>query len=231
MGLMVTVAADVATGLKTAGLVIVVAGGGALIFSELVGRTTAALLHPGGSSRRRGEYSAPQALVAKGRYGEAVEAYQAAAAGAPEDPLPCLKLARLFGERMGDAEEALRWYREARARGIHPDEERAVMRELVEAAERGGNGLASAPDLARYAEERAGTDEEAWARRVLTELKRELRTGAPDGDRGSAGGRRGMDPGGRTPAGPGEDETGEGAAEGPGKPPSGPSSPGDALGF
>ena len=40
----------------------------------------------------------------------------------------------------------------------------------VEAAERGGNGLLAAPDLARYAEERAGTQEEAWARVVSLQV-------------------------------------------------------------
>lgn len=178
LGLMVTVASDVTSGIKTFALVVGIAGGGSLLFSELVGRTTAQILHPTAAGRTRG-YSAPAALAAKGRYEEAIAAYQVAAGENPDDPLPCLKIARIYAERVGDAELALRWFREARSRDIHPGEERAVIREMVEAAERDGNGLRAAPDLARYAEERSGTDEEAWARRTLAELKEELRGEGP----------------------------------------------------
>ena len=158
-----------------------VPGGGSLLFSELMGRTTAQILHPTAAGRQRG-YSGAAALAAKGRYAEAVEAYATASAEAPDDPLPCLKAARLLTERMGQHEAALDWFREARKRDIHPGEERAVMREMLEAAERGGTGLRVAPDLARYAEERSGTDEANWARTTLAFLKEELK----DGREGSA---------------------------------------------
>lgn len=221
MGLMVTVAADLQTGLKWTGIIMVVAGGGSLLFSEIMGRTTAQILHPGSTARGR-EYSGVAALVARGRYQDAVLAYQEAASEYPDDYIPCLKLAALLSERVGDAEQSLRWYREARRRGIHPAEERAVMRQMVEAAERGGNGLAAAPDLARYAEERAGTDEEAWARRTLVELKRALRDSPESEDRSGTGDGAGE-------AWPASPMMGDGDPADDGDEP--PLGPGPALGF
>jgi hypothetical protein len=222
MGLMVTVASDLQTGLKWAGIIIVVAGGGSLLFSEIMGRTTAQILHPGSTARGR-EYSGVAALVARGRYQDAILAYETAAAEYPDDYIPCLKLAALLSDRVGDAEGSLRWYREARRRGIHPAEERAVMRQMVEAAERGGNGLLAAPDLARYAEERSGTDEEAWARRTLVELKQALRDAEADEGRIATAGDGGSESG-----GPGGATTERGSGEDGEEPPLG---PGAALGF
>jgi hypothetical protein len=222
MGIMVTVAADLQTGLKWTGIIIAVAGGGSLLFSEIMGRTTSQILHPSSTARGR-EYSGVAALVARGRYQDAILAYETAAAEYPDDYIPCLKLAALLSERVGDAEGSLRWYREARRRGVHPAEERAVMRQMVEAAERGGNGLLAAPDLARYAEERTGTDEEAWARRTLVELKQALREdGSDGGDRAPGGSAEGR------PGGGGEGDAGDGGSSSEDDPPLG---PGAALGF
>jgi len=231
MGLMVTVASGMELGLKTAGLIMVFAGGGSLLFSEVVGRVTAQVLHPGSVTGTRRGYSASAALAARGRYHEAIAAYRSAAAEEPDDPLPCLKVARLYTERLDDHDRALRWFREGRRRGIHPSEERAVIREMVEAAERGGNGLAAAPDLARYAEERAGTEEEAWARRVLGELKEALRaeeaSPARDGEAIEADAGTAREEGDSAGA-QAEHGSGGGAGEGEGPPPT---TPGEALGF
>lgn len=171
MGLMVTVASDVRTGLLAAGLIVVGAGGGALFFSEVMGRATAHLVHPTGG--RRGEFSAPAALAAKGRYREALDAYQGLARDAPDDPLPCLKVARLYAERLADGEAALRWFQQARARGLEEAEDRMVIREMVGVAEANAIPMRMAPELARYAEEKAGTPDESWARETLARLKRE----------------------------------------------------------
>ncbi|HSG47727.1 MAG TPA: hypothetical protein VLA43_07955 [Longimicrobiales bacterium] len=189
MGGAVAVKAGPLAGLGVFLLVAVVAGGGSLAITEVVGRAAGHLLDPS-TGRRHREYSAPASLAARGLYAEAVSAYEAAALEFPEDPAPCLAAARLCAGPLADADQALRWFRQARTRGLGGGEERVVIREMVEVAERGGNGLKAAPDLARYVEERAGTPEGDWAMERLAQLKQTLRAtelpGASTG-RGPAG--------------------------------------------
>lgn len=148
----------------------------ALAVSGLAGRSAGRLLHPGASRRPR-EYSDAAALVARGRYEEALARYRLGAEEAPEHAHPCVEVARLYTRYLDDTGESLRWFREARRRGLSPGEDRLVMREMVEAAERGGNGLLAAPDLARYAEQHEGSEEGRWASALLAELKRTLEEG------------------------------------------------------
>lgn len=180
MGGAVAVKGGLAAGLGAFLLVALVAGGGSLAITHVVGRTTGHLLHPS-TGRRHREYSGPASLAARGLNAEAVSAYAAAALEFPEDPVPCLGAARLCAGPLGDPDQALRWFRQARTRGLGAGEDRVVIREMVEAAERGGNGLAAAPELARYAEERAGTAEGVWATERLAGLKRTLRESSEEG--------------------------------------------------
>lgn len=178
MGGAVSLKAGALAGVGAFVLVALVAGGGSLIVAELAAAAAGRLLHPSGG-RRRPEYSGPASLAARGLLREAVSAYEAASHEFPDDPVPCLEAARIRAGPLGDTEGALRWFRHARARGIPRGEARVVIREMVEAAERGGNGLLAAPDLARYADERDGTAEGAWARERLAALKAGLR---PEGE-------------------------------------------------
>lgn len=173
MGLMVWYAAGTRAGWTTFFLVTAGASGFALFVSEFAGRSAGQLFHPGSSKRVR-DYSAATALAAQGRYEEAMARFRLGAEEEPEDPRPCVEVARLYTRHLDDTVEALQWFREARRRGLSSGEERLVMREMVEAAERGGNGLLAAPDLARYAEEHEEAEEGEWARNLLAELKRTL---------------------------------------------------------
>lgn len=155
-------------------LVLLVAGGGAIFVTEAVGGATGRMLHPS-MGRKHRDYSGPASLVARGLYREAVTAYRGASLEFPEDAVPCLGAARVHANHLRETETALQWFREAWRRGLPPGHDRVVIREIVEVAERGGNGLLAARDLAQYAEQRAGTAEGVWARTRLEELREALR--------------------------------------------------------
>ncbi|MDT8340791.1 MAG: hypothetical protein RQ751_04695 [Longimicrobiales bacterium] len=155
-------------------LVSVSGAGGALALTELAARAAGRLVHPSTGHRHR-EFSGPAALAARGLHADAVAAYEALAREFPEDPEPCLGAARICGGPLEDVEAALRWFRTARRRGLSEGGARIVIREIVEAAERSGNGLLAAPDLARHADEHEGTDEGRWARDRLRGLKAGMR--------------------------------------------------------
>jgi len=87
----------------------------------------------GGTTPPRRDYSAAQALVARGRYREAVEAYEIAAAESEGDPEPYLAIARLLRDHLTDFETAAAWFRRARRDArLSTGQQLLVAQELIE---------------------------------------------------------------------------------------------------
>jgi len=86
----------------------------------------------GASTPIKRDYSLAQSLAARGRYGDAVAAYQSHAVEFPDDPVPPLQLARLLGGRLQRHEEAAGWLRHARTHcTLTAGQELMVAQELV----------------------------------------------------------------------------------------------------
>lgn len=135
----------------------------------------ASIYMPGGSghSAKRREYSLAESLVARGRYEDAVSAFELAVGEHPEDPVPYLRIARVHRDHLEDPERAARWFKRARRDAeMPPARERAVTRELIELYEKMGEPTRAAPELARLAEVHEGTPEAEWALGELEEVKK-----------------------------------------------------------
>lgn len=152
---------------------LIVEGGGALMST----------IHlPSGSTRSpdRG-YSRAETMAARGIYEEAVHIYETAAQERPDDPEPCLRLARLHRDETGRHEESARWFRRARRRqGASEDLDRQICRELIELYRRHMEKPRRAiPELARLAARHPDGPDGEWARREHRRLKEEL-VGPPE---------------------------------------------------
>lgn len=153
--------------------------GSLLLLIEAAGRLGGLVYAPSGASTpARAQYSRAAALAARGRLDEALTAYLAHVADHPADPVPYLRLARLFREQMGDPAEAIRWFRAARdAEGADEDVARLATREIIETfTNRLGETGRAVPELARLTERFPESPDGRWAAARLRELKAELGT-------------------------------------------------------
>lgn len=151
-----------------------------LVLAEIGGRAARTLYNPsGGGTPRRREYSQAESLAARGRYDEAVAAFEVASAADPTDPTPSLRIARIHRDRLAKHEDAATWFKRALDRA-EPGSGLAllVVKELVELyAVKLGTPARAAPLLARLAEGRPGTPEADWAHHELGRLKERLAEG------------------------------------------------------
>lgn len=130
----------------------------------------------GTSTPPRLEYSAAQAMVAQGRYREAVDAYEVAAAESDGDPEPYLAIARLLRDQLGDFAGSAAWFRRARRDAhLHTGLELLVAQELAELySSKMGEPRRAIPELARVVRLLPeGPQAEAVSRR-LAELRSQL---------------------------------------------------------
>lgn len=126
------------------------------------------------------QYSYPESLVARGMYEDAIGAYQEAiteeAENRPVDAEPYLRIARVYRDQLKRPEDALTWFGHARrADAATRGQVDLATREIVEIhLHGGGDRLRAIPELARLAEQAAGSKIGDWAARLLAELRREL---------------------------------------------------------
>lgn len=150
---------------------------------EASGVVAGGLFHPTAERfAMRRDLSREESLIAAGRHEEAIEALMAAAAADPGDPRPAWRLAELHRDELGSPEEAVTWLgRAAAVPGLAAEEERQILRAMLEVAEgRLGNPRLAAPALARAAETRAGTRVGIWARQELRRIRSAAQeTGSP----------------------------------------------------
>ena len=146
------------------------------VFSNAAGSAAATLYVPAGrGTPPRREYSRAESLVARARFDEAAAAYRQHAEDDPEDPEPVLRLGRLCRDRLHRYEDAVVHFRRAREIAADPGIRHLAVRELIEVLViRMGQPERALPELARLAEENAGTAIGEWARAELGRLKSEL---------------------------------------------------------
>jgi tetratricopeptide (TPR) repeat protein len=133
-------------------------------------------LGSGSSTPGRPEYSLGQSLIARGLLDAAAQEYERAAAGRPDDPEPCLRLAHLLRDEMARPQDAVTWFR--RALACSSPGSRTEIMALHEIADHYRFGMRdparALPYLARLAECRAGTAEAEAVRREMADIRRAL---------------------------------------------------------
>jgi hypothetical protein len=157
---------------------------GALFLTGRAGAAASRLHAPSGrTTPPKKEYSFAESLVARGEYGEAVTAFELAVAQDAADPTPYLRVARIYRDDLDRPLDAARWFRRALAESaIPPGLSILARRELVELyVHRMGEPARAAPELARMAEEMAGTPDGAWAARELEAVKARIAAEREDG--------------------------------------------------
>jgi hypothetical protein len=157
------------------------AGGLAIGFVVgLLGRETAgglvAHVIGGGRGYARSEFSHAQSLVIRGAYTDAVEEYRAAADAEPRDPRPLVLGAHVLRDHLRDPATAAAWLsRACEIKQVAPEEEAAIVRELIELYAGPLQTPARAlPELARLADKHRGTPTGDWAAARLATLRTRL---------------------------------------------------------
>ncbi len=145
-----------------------------LLLVTSAGSAASALYAPSsGATPRKKEHSQAESLVARGMYEEAVTSFEIAVAEDPSDAAPYLRIARVYRDHLGKPEDAARWFRRAlREATLSAGMAFLVRKEVVELfTHRMETPERALPDLARMAEEMAGTPEGEWAASELREIK------------------------------------------------------------
>jgi tetratricopeptide (TPR) repeat protein len=149
---------------------------GTLALAERAGRWGSSIYFSGGSRLPpRRDYSLGDSLVVRARYDEAAAEYEAATSRHPDDPEPCLRLARLLRDQLQGPAAAVPWFRQAlaRAQGAH---RLGIQRELIELyVHRLSEPGKALPELARIADEHGGTPSGEWALREMQAIRAAMR--------------------------------------------------------
>lgn len=146
----------------------------ALVITNKAGEASSALYNPSGrTTPPKREYSYAESLVARGAYEDAVTAFELAVAEDASDPTPYLRIARTYRDHLERHEDAARWFRRAlRESALAASHAAPVRKELVELyVHRMAAPAKAAPELARMAEDLAGTPEGTWAAEELAHVK------------------------------------------------------------
>ncbi|MDP2956378.1 MAG: tetratricopeptide repeat protein [Longimicrobiales bacterium] len=151
-----------------------------LAIANSAGSAASTLYNPSsGAPPRKKEHSHAESLVARGLYEDAVGAFEVAVKEDPSDPTPYLRIARVYRDHLGRHEDAARWFRRAvREASAPPGAAFLARKELVELyTHRMGTPERALPELARMAEELAGTQEGDWATAQIREIKARMSEG------------------------------------------------------
>ncbi|MEO5509915.1 MAG: tetratricopeptide repeat protein [Longimicrobiales bacterium] len=149
----------------------------ATIFTGAMGNAASTIYMPTGATTPGDrQYSLAQSYVVRGRFEQAAAEYALAAQQYPEDPEPCMRLARLYRDDLRRYDEAILWFKRAsEVPGVPPATDMMAMREMIEVyTHKLQQPVAALPYLAKLAAKHPGTPTGSWAKRHLTELKAEL---------------------------------------------------------
>lgn len=137
-------------------------------------KTAEQIYNPSGETTpRRPEYSYAQSLVMRGRYEDALAAYELHAIENPDDPEPYFRAARICRDNLERYEDAVTWFRRARADAtMTRGQEVLAIQEIIELYMRKLKTPRRAiPELAMMVDRFPETEHADAARRELGELR------------------------------------------------------------
>lgn len=140
-------------------------------------KTMEQIYNPSGETTpRRAEYSYAQSLVMRGRYEEALAAYELHAIENSDDPEPYFQAARICRDHLERYEDAVSWFRRARADAtMTRGQEVLAIHEIIELYMRKLKTPRRAiPELAMMVDRFPDTEHAEAARRELGELREML---------------------------------------------------------
>lgn len=146
--------------------------------AEGAGTAAGAIYHPSGRSAPvKREYSYAESLAARGRYEEAITAYEVGVSEFPEDPEPYMRIARLKRDRLGEFEDAVFWFKRARNDSeISEGQELLVTQEMIEVyRDKLDAPTRAIPELARLIDRFPDDQAADWARDEMGKLKEQVR--------------------------------------------------------
>ena len=148
-----------------------------LTIAEGAGKLAGTLHNPSGDSTPAvREYSYPESLAIRGRYEDAINAYQVCCADYPEDPEPYVRIGRIYRDELGDYDNALFWFKRARSDAtIDRGRELLVTQEIIEIyTRRLETPRRAIPELARIVERYDGGPAASVAKREMDRLRAEM---------------------------------------------------------
>ena len=141
--------------------------------SGVVSRGVVQAMTAAGNLAPAPSFSLQESLVARGKYQEAVSAYQEHLQRVPGDFHAQLALAALWRDHLGDPGTAERLLLEARRENPPPHIEFAIGNSLIDLYHRTGQRGRELAELARFAASYRGTPEGVRAREALARIKAE----------------------------------------------------------
>jgi tetratricopeptide (TPR) repeat protein len=153
-----------------------------LLVPKLFSDAGSGIYAPSGSSTPAPpEYSLAQSLAVRGQFDAAMRTYEDAMQEHPDDPEPCIRIARILRDSLQRHEEAVTWFKRAREKnGITDGQEIMVSREISELYMFTlRSPTKAAPELARLAAKHPGTPAGEWAKTNLREIKEIMRQEEP----------------------------------------------------
>ena len=148
-----------------------------VVIVESAGGVAGAMISPSGKSTPFiREYSYPESLAIRGRYEDAIDAYQVCCSDYPEDPEPYVRIGRIYRDNLNQHDEALLWFKRARSEAtVHRGVELLITQEIIEIyTNRLNTPERAIPELARLAEKYAGDPSGDSAQRELNRLREGL---------------------------------------------------------
>lgn len=156
-------------------LIFVLVAGFALGITEGAGSVASTWLHPAAGGRGVTN-SRAEALLAQGRWQDAVDEWEMTAQENPDDPTASSAVARIHRDHLSNPDQAVIWFKKAFAAAGSDPGARVLLRELVEVARRlPDQGATAAPVLARYADANQENSEGTWASEELARIKEVIR--------------------------------------------------------
>jgi hypothetical protein len=139
------------------------------------GLVMASVAPSGRTTPYKHDYSQAKAYAVQGKFAEAAHVFAFEAAEHPEDPEPCIQLARIYRDELKELDKSVEWFRQALGLATDVKTQNILIREIVEVfTNKMGESRRALPDLARFAARHEGTPTGNWARAEMAEIKKEL---------------------------------------------------------
>jgi hypothetical protein len=145
---------------------------------EGAGSIVGTVHNPSGKSTPvRREYSYPESLAVRGRYEEAIDAYQVCCVDFPEDPEPYVCIARIYRDNLEQMEESVFWFKRARSEAtVDLGRELLIAQEIIEIyTNKLDNPNRAIPELARIRDRFPGHPSAQWASSEIERIREEPR--------------------------------------------------------